>query len=175
EQELREREAAATAKLRNDLFSFWIVWIPHAQLDEEGVRAWAALRQAFLAREIALPALPDDSSSFVALMNGLASVREGQPVGWSFQHLVQVAHRIADGYPEHVVAFGHAIRRFARQKTIETQDRTGKWKQRAAGIGKSLRAGEPDFAPEPYSIDLAGFLIPGLQEKLESLVLKTAL
>ncbi|KWV51989.1 hypothetical protein AS026_05310 [Rhizobium altiplani] len=175
EQELHKREAAATDKVRNDLFSFWVTRLPHTQLDEEGVRAWASLRQAFFAREIALPALPDDSSSFVALMNGLASAREGRPVGWSFQHLVQVAHRIADGYPEHVAAFGHAIRHFARQKTIETQDHTGKWKRRAEGIGRSLRAGEPDFAPEPNSIDLAGFLIPGLKEKLAALVLKIAL
>lgn len=175
EEDLREREAVTTEKLRSDLFSFWVARVPHAPLDQEGLRVWAALRQAFFARQLALPALPDDSSSFVALMNGLASAQEGRPVGWSFQHLVQVAHRIADGYPEHIVAFGHAIRHFKQQKTLETQDRTGKWKQRAAGIGSSLRAGEPDFAPEPNSIDLVGFLIPGLQEKLESLVLKTAL
>lgn len=175
EQELREREGAATEELRSHLFSFWTDRVPHAPLDKKGLRAWAALRQAFLARQITLPALPDDSSSFVALMNGLASAREGRPVGWSFQHLVQVAHRIADGYPEHVVAFGHAIRHFAREKTIEVQDHTGKWKRRAESIGRSLRAGKPDFAPDPKSIELIGFLIPGLQEKLESLVLKTAL
>jgi hypothetical protein len=60
---------------------------------------------------------------------------------------------------QHVVAFGHAVRLFEREKLLDEQDRTGKWKCRRSAIGVSLRRGEPDFAPDPATMPLVDFLI----------------
>lgn len=106
---------------------------------------------------------------FVALVNGLTSAREGRPAGWHFKQLVEVGHRIADAYPQHVAAFGHALIHFCNGDGVEGQDRSGKWKNRRQTIRKSLDA---DFLPHSDSLALIGFLLPGVEEKLEKLILK---
>lgn len=170
DKEQQEREQAIADVLRDEVFSFWLSRIPHSATDEDSVRAWAVLRRKFARRGISLPQSPDDDSGFVGLMNGVASAREGKPVGWNFRHLVEVAHRIADGYPQHVVAFGYAVRLFAREELLEEQDRTGKWKRRRASIGASLRKGDPDFTPDPTTVPLVDFLMPGTKAKLETII-----
>ena len=151
------------------MLSFWLSRKPNAAPDKNEVRAWTALREALSERGVSLPSSPDEDSGFIALMNGVASAKEGKPVGWNFKHLVEVAHRIADGYPQHIVAFGHAVRLFQRDEMLDEQDRTGKWKRRSAAIGASLRNGQPDFAPDPASILLVDFLMPGTKAKLEKI------
>lgn len=169
DKELHEREQAATDALRGELLSFWLSRSPNSAPDKTAVHAWDALRKALDDRGISLPPSPNDDSGFIALMNGVASAKEGNPVGWNFRHLVEVAHRIADGYPQHIVAFGHAVRLFEREKLLDEQDRTGKWKRRRSAIGASLRRGEPDFAPDPATIPLVDFLMPGTKAKLEKI------
>ncbi|MBN9489947.1 MAG: hypothetical protein J0H44_22150 [Alphaproteobacteria bacterium] len=169
DKELQERERATLDALRSELLSFWLSRKPNAAPDKNEVRAWTALREALSERGVSLPSSPDEDSGFIALMNGVASAKEGKPVGWNFKHLVEVAHRIADGYPQHVVAFGHAARLFKRDEMLAEQDRTGKWKRRSAAIGASLRNGQPDFAPDPASILLVDFLMPGTKAKLEKI------
>ncbi|RWI57160.1 MAG: hypothetical protein EOR16_16455 [Mesorhizobium sp.] len=105
-------------------------------------------------------------------MNGLTSAREGRPVGWYFKQLVEVGHRIADAYPQHVAAFGHALIHFCNGDCVEGQDRSGKWKNRRQTIRKSLERGDADFLPHSDSLALIGFLLPGVEEKLEKIILK---
>lgn len=169
DKELQEREQATMDALRDELFSFWLLRSPNSAPDGTAIYEWAALRKALDDRGICLPPSPGDDSGFIALMNGVASAKEGRPVGWNFRHLVEVAHRIVDGYPQHVVAFGYAVQIFGRGKLLDDQDRTGKWKLRQSAIGTSLRGGEPDFAPDPATIPLVDFLIPGTKAKLEKI------
>ncbi|RUV67081.1 MULTISPECIES: DUF6035 family protein [unclassified Mesorhizobium] len=170
--ELCARETAAADALRSDLFAFWIDRERNAEPSEEARLTWAEIRQSFAGRGIDLPLSPDSESGFVALMNGLTSAREGRPVGWHFKQLVEVGHRIADAYPEHVAAFGHALIHFRNGDIVEGQDRTGKWKNRRQTIRKSLERGDPDFLPHSDSLSLIGFLLPGVEKKLEKLMLK---
>lgn len=169
DKDLQERERAKLDALRSELFSFWLSRKHNTAPDENDVRSWTTLLGALSDHGISLPPSPDGDSGFIALMNGVASAKEGKPVGWNFKHLVEVAHRIADGYPQHVVAFGHAARLFKRDDMLAEQDRTGKWKRRSAAIGASLRKGQPDFAPDPVSILLVDFLMPGTKAKLEKI------
>lgn len=166
--------AAIEGELRAALFAFWIGREPDKRPDEGVRHAWAGLRSSFAGRGIALPSAPDDDSGFVALMNGLASAKEGRPVGWHFKHLIEVGHRIADAYPQHVAAFGHALLHFEKAALVERQDRSGKWKRRRSAIRDSLERGEPDFRPDPDSLPVIGFVMPGIEKKLTKLMLKVA-
>ncbi|WP_210289175.1 DUF6035 family protein [Aminobacter ciceronei] len=166
-------EEAASQALREGLFSFWLERAPNSRPDRDSILAWSALRRASAAHHgLALPPSPDDDSSLVALMNGLASAKEGHPVGWSFKHLIEVGHRIAEAYPHHVVAFGHAIRHFGMENLLDAQDRTGKWKARKVAIRRSLEKREPKFMPDAASLPLLVLLIPEVGEKLQSLIAK---
>jgi len=169
DKELQEQEQSIADALRGELYSFWLSRSPNSAPDKTAIDAWALLRKELDNRGISLPPSPNDDSGFIALMNGVASVKEGNPVGWNFKHLVEVAHRIADGYPQHIVAFGHAVRFFERERLLDEQDRTGKWKRRRSAIGASLRSGEPDFVPDPVTVPLIDFLMPGTKAKLEKL------
>lgn len=64
------------------------------------------------------------------MMNGLLSAKLGRPVGWKFKTLIEVAHHLADRYPEALLAFGYAIKHFDaldgldRQKLLQEQDKS---------------------------------------------------
>ena len=165
---------AAADALRDELIAFWTARMPNSRPDENARRAWSGLRLAFVVHGIGLPQSPDDDSGFMALMNGLTSAKEGRPIGWNFRHLIEVAHRIADGYPQHVVAFGHVIRHFEQEKLLDGQDGTGKWKRRATAIGRSLRDDRPDFLPDRATLPLILFLYPAIGEKVRILAARSA-
>lgn len=165
-----QRDNETAAALREALFGFWIARNPPLLLDDAERARWAALRRGFDGRGISLPATPDEDSSFIALMNALTSAKEGHPVGWHYKKLIEVGHRLAEGDPQHVVAFGHALRHFGVADAMEAQDGTGKWNRRRAAIRASLERGEPDFMPDRDTLPLIGFLLPGLQDRLEKLL-----
>lgn len=167
EDERHAQEAADSDKLRNALFAFWLARAPSAMRDAEALRAWADLRHAFAERNINLPQLPDEDSGFVALLNGIVSAKEGRPVGWNFKHLVEVGHRLANAYRQHIISFGYAINHFDRKKLIEIQDKTGKWKNRCNFLRDAMRIGDPEVKPDRETMPLVGFLVPGVQEKLD--------
>ncbi|MET3524209.1 hypothetical protein [Mesorhizobium abyssinicae] len=174
ERDRLQRDKAANQALRDGLFSFWVARSPNSRPDRDSMLAWSVLRRASAAHHgVALPPSPEDDSSLIALMNGLASAKEGRPIGWDFKHLIQVTHRIVDGYPQHVVAFGHAIRHFGREALLDSQDGTGKWKARKAAIRRSLERREPKFIPDAATLPLLMVLIPEVGEKLQNLLAKT--
>jgi hypothetical protein len=171
EEDARARETSDAEALRRALFAFWIAREPNTRPDTETLRVWADLRRAFAGRNIDLPHVPDDDSGLIALLNGIVSAKEGRPVGWNFKNLVEVGHRIADAYKQHVAAFGHALHHFGTGDVVDSQDRSGKWKQRRQTMRQSLERGEPDYRPDRATLALVGFLMPGTQEKLEKLAL----
>lgn len=168
----QERERLAGDALRGELTAFWTARVPNVDPGESARHAWDAMRRAFAQQGILIPANPDDDTSFIALMNGLMSAKAGRPVGWNFKQLIEVAHRIADAYPQHVLSFGHAIRHFGQKEFFNSQDKSGKWQRRAAGIKQSLGDREPDFMPEPETIPLLLFLFPVIGEKVKSFAAK---
>jgi hypothetical protein len=172
--ERHARETAAAEALRSGLFAFWTARDRNADPDEVARHEWAALHRTFASRGIALPLHPNKNSGFVSLMNALTSAKEGRPIGWNFKQLVEVGHRIANAYPQHVVAFGHALRHFETAELVESQDRTGKWKKQRKIFRESLKRGAPDFLPDPESLALIDLLMPGVGKKLQKLILKAA-
>lgn len=153
ESEGRARQIVAADSLRSALFAFWIARKPNAPPDTKALGAWATLRRDLAECHVALPPLPDDDSALTALLNGVTSAKEGRPVGWNFTQLVEVGHRIAEAYPQHVVVFGHALRHFGNADLVNAQDRSRKWKRRRQRIRESLERGEPDFLPDVANAD----------------------
>lgn len=171
EDRLQRDNEIATA-LREELFRFWSSRNPPLLLDDAERARWATLRRGFSGRGISLPVAPDEDSSFVALMNALSSAKEGRPVGWNYRKLIEVGHRLAEGDPQHVVAFGHALRHFGAADAMEAQDGTGKWKRRRATIRASLERGDREFMPDIASLPLLMLLIPEVGKKMQTLIAK---
>jgi len=61
---------------------------------------------------------------------------------------MEAAHAIAEDYPQHVVAFGHAFRFFDREELLDEQDRTRKIETRRAAIDASTH-GRTEFCARP--------------------------
>lgn len=161
---------AIDRELREALFTFWIAREPLAQPGAEAHRVWDELRRSFGERGIQLPPSPGCDSSIEALLNALVSAREGRPIGWRFKRLVEVGHRIAEGYPHHAAAFAVAIRYFNRTGLLNDEDSTARWRRRRQRMRASLEAGEATFRPERESLALIDILVPGGQAKLEKLL-----
>ena len=89
EDEHKAREATSTSALRDAFFAFWIAREPNNPPDADSQRIWSDLRRGFAEREIDLPQSLDNDSGLIALLNGIASAKEGRPVGWKFKKLVE--------------------------------------------------------------------------------------
>ena len=170
DEDLHIRETVAADGLRNRLFEFWIDREPSVALSDTNWREWADLCSAFANRGITLPEHPEGDSDFVALMNGLASAKEGRPIGWAFKQIIEVGHKIADSYPKYVIAFGHALRYFGRSDLMGFQDRSGKWEARKKNIRESINSHDGDFFPSLKFVELIGFMMPGVDSKIKALV-----
>ncbi|MBB3773737.1 hypothetical protein FHS55_004381 [Angulomicrobium tetraedrale] len=171
-QDRLQRENEVAEALREELFRFWISRNPRLLPDDAERARWASLRSGFNGRGIFLPATSDEDSSFIALLNALASAKEGRPVGWNYKKLIEVGHRLAEGHPQHVVAFGHALRHFGSAEAMEAEDSTGKWNRRRAAIRASLERGDRDFIPDITSLPLLMLVIPEVGRKLQTLIAK---
>lgn len=100
-------------------------------------------------------------------MNGVLSAREKQPVGWDFKHLIEVAHRICDGYPEHALAMGFALRVYGCEELMVAQDKSKKWEKRARSLKEAIRAGDQRYLPDEDTLPFLKFMFPEVGEKIE--------
>ncbi|MCB9949159.1 MAG: hypothetical protein H6842_15260 [Rhodospirillaceae bacterium] len=169
ERDFRARQAAATEALRQRFIAFWQARRPHEIPDEDEQAEWQTLTDKLAQRGIRLPPTPEWDSSFAALLNGVISARAGEPVGWQFRKLVEVAHRIAEAYPRHIAAFGFAVKAFEREKLVDEQDSSGKWKRKRKAIRAALKRRDPAYVPDLEHLSLVSFLFPEIAVKLRKL------
>lgn len=169
ENDVRERKRADDEALREGFIKFWSERVPHYEAADHERAQWLALREELGEREIDIPSSPDDDSSLVALLNGIISAKAGHPVGWNFKKLIEVGHRIADAYPQHIAAYGFAIREYGQSELLDDQDGSGKWKRRTRTIRAALRAGNDEYRPDARTLPLIMFLFPSIGAKLKML------
>jgi Family of unknown function (DUF6035) len=133
EAEWEARQRQADDNLRAEFLSLWTELEPSSDDSPETSARWAAFKAEFATRGIDVWLDPRENGSFRGMMNGLLSAKLGRPVGWRFETLIQVAHHLADRYPEHLLGFGYANKHFdtlddlGRQKLLENQDTSKKW------------------------------------------------
>lgn len=168
EAEAAQRREDLAAADRKDFFEFWAEHGGTFRHTHESRRAWSNLRGRFFVRDILLPDYPDSSAEVRAMISGLYSAREGNPVGWNYDKLVQVAHLLAQSHPRQILAFGYAVELYHREGQIEQEDVSGKWRSRKGEIKPRLRAHDEAFLPDPELFLLMRFLFPEVSEKVEA-------
>ncbi len=148
--------------LRNDFHKYWI---------ERGSghddNQWFALRRRFVEHGIYFPGYPDEEYGLTAFLDTMYSAREGRPVGWGYENLVQVAHHVFDRYKGHLWAFRLMLAAHERGRQIKEEDATGNWRNRK--VKKYLKAwadNDPEFTPDRRFDGLMSFLFPEIAAKL---------
>lgn len=159
-EELRLR-STMDGELRAEFFAFWTEnMTPYCK---PGVlKAWQTIRQKMADRSVPIPERPDGNTSFSTMVHGMLSAAKGEPTGWQFHKLVQVAHHIAEMYPQHILAFGHALTVARMTGVIESQDSKGKWRRRSEELKERLRRGDAEVMPDREWLAALCFLFPGV-------------
>lgn len=168
EAEASRRRAALEAADRKDFFEFWVEHGGTFRHTNQTRRAWSDLRGRFFCRDIFLPDYPDSSADVRAMISGLYSAREGKPVGWNYDKLVQVAHLLAQSHPRQILAFGYALELYDRAAQIDEEDVSGKWRDRKWDIGPRLKTRDEALLPDPELFPLMRFLFPEVSERVEA-------
>jgi len=175
-QEQKTREAEVEAEDRLALEEFWLVHGGRQFQHTPANRlAWFELRDRFATRGLTLPDYPDSDQELAAMLSTLFSVREGQPIGWRFTRLVQVAHLLAESHPKQLVAFGHAIRIYRREAQLSSEDTSAKWKRRLEnGLSARLHQFDADLRPDREHLPIMQFLFPEVATKVSAYLVKAA-
>jgi len=165
----REKESADRRDddLRERVCSFWIGRNQRTSDAVSTEEAWRRLIGELSARGVTPPANERYDRAVTGLMNGILSAREKQPVGWDFKHLIEVAHRICDGYPEHALAMGFALRAYRCDELLVAQDKSKKWEKRARSLKEAIRAGDQRYLPDEDTLPFLKFMFPEVGEKIE--------
>lgn len=154
--------------LRDEVFACWQSVEPHFDGRPESLARWQAIKSRLAVRGIDLPDTPSYDSSFRAMMHGLLSAERGAPVGWQFSTLVEVAHHVAQGYPEHLLSFGYALKLSGYDALVESQDASGKWGRRRERVRKQIKAGDPSVQPDQQWLPALCFLFPSVGARVKS-------
>lgn len=163
-----ERERVDEA-LRDEFFALWASGPQFPLQGDSDLHArWQELSSALASRGIEIPHLdPNDDRGFRAMVNGVLSARDGKPVGWRFDTLLQVAHCIFDQHKGQLFTFGCALRHYERDRLIEAQDKHGKWAKRRREIIEALRRFGSDFEPDSRWLPALLFLFPEIGKQTE--------
>lgn len=168
EAEAARRREEIDVSDRKDFFEFWLDHGGTFRHTAQSRGAWLGLRGRFAWRGIPLPEYPDSSAEVRAMVSALYSAREGKPVGWNYDKLVQVAHLLAQSHPRLILAFGYALEIHQRMPQIEKEDVSGKWRSRKWDIGARLKIHDEPLLPDPELFPLMRFLFPDVAERVEA-------
>jgi hypothetical protein len=164
-EEQRIQETAAAA-LRAQFFDFWKIMTPHCDGSPESLARWNEVRKTFTEHGLSLPDHPSGSGNFRSMIHGLLSALKGEPAGWRFDTLIQVAHHLSVDHPQNLLAFGYALEMSGHRATLATQDTSGKWSRKRKNIWKEILNREPDFLPDPQWIPAMSFLFPEVGKRV---------
>ena len=166
DEELRK----ADEELRKAFFALWRDAGPDFDHRPESFARWNELRSRLKARGLAMPDAPDEDRGIRALLNALLSAEAGQPVGWGFKKLIEVAHHLAQNYPQHLLAFGYAVEHFGHKATLESQDASGKWQRLSLDLRAKLQKRNPDYMPASAHLPILHFFFPPVAERVSNFI-----
>lgn len=155
-------------ELREDVFAFWRrngAW--HGCDDDEDDQ-WGALRHRLAAEGV--EGVPNHhkcgAEEFRIAMSAVLSAKEGKPVGFAYDKLIQVAHLLAERHRRQLLPFGWALAAYGTKGVVDGQDRTKKWKDRTRGIRAAIGGGDPNYRLDDTWSDVLQFLFPEIAEKI---------
>jgi hypothetical protein len=166
--EAKQLAEANGQALRDEVFACWKSVEPHFDGRPESLARWQAVKSGLAECGVDLPDTPSQDSSFRAMMHGLLSAERGVPVGWQFSTLLEVAHHMAQGYPEHLLSFGYALKLSGHDALVDAQDTTGKWKRRRDRVRLLMKSGDPSVMPDSRWLPALCFLFPEIGARVKS-------
>lgn len=172
EDEVRRLAERTEADLRQEVFDCWKTVDPHFDGSPESLARWQSVKSSLAARDVALPETPSSDGNFRGMMHGLLSALRGEPVGWKFSTLVEVAHRMAQGYPQHLLSFGYALKLSGHETLVDQQDTTGKWKRLREKIRARMKAGDAELWPDEEWIPALCFLFPEVGARVKMYLIR---
>lgn len=98
----------------------------------------------------------------VAMLNAFYSAKHGRPVGIRRRQFIEVAHYLAESYPQYLRWFRRALEVYKRGALLEQQDVSGKWKARRLAYKPKLEARDKKYEPAIRHQDLFEWLFPEL-------------
>jgi Family of unknown function (DUF6035) len=158
---------ADDAELRQHFVDLWLD-VEQNGFSQEARILWDPLRMEFERRGIPLGVGPFADGDMRALLNGLLSAQAGRPIGWKFKKLIEVAHWLAEGSPQHLFAFGHALKLYGNDASLLEQDRSGRWKNRLKEVRPCIERYEPQYLPDERSLSVVEFLFPEIGQKVRA-------
>lgn len=98
----------------------------------------------------------------VAMLDCFYSAKHARPIGLNRKHFIEVAHYLAESYPDYLLWFRRALKVYGRAPLLKEQDKTGNWAKRARAYLQNM-----SIDPEKYAADqkhqlLFEFLFPEL-------------
>ncbi|MGO7015418.1 DUF6035 family protein [Rhizobium leguminosarum] len=153
--------------LRERICAFWMLRNQHTPDPLSHEETWRSLTRELSDCGVTPPTNDRYDRAVTGLMNGVLSAREKRPIGWDFKHLIEVAHRICDGYPEHALAMGFALRLYGCDELIAAQDKSGKWAKRARSIRDGIRQGDQRYLPDQDTLPFLTFAFPEVGANVE--------
>lgn len=171
ERAARERVAALEADnqaLRDDFMAFW-----RAPFDPDQYEAREAARDVFEWR-FRSKGIPFPSRSYAEWqhldrrLKVILSAREGEPVGWGYKRLPEIAHHLHDQHPHLLMEFGHLLRLYGHDQTLKAQDRSGAWRKKADQLRREMRGGSVRYQPQASWTEALCFLFPEAGDVLAS-------
>jgi len=127
---------------------------------------WNELKGKFSSLDLFLPGEHEIDQRFRNITCGVLSAFSGKPVGYGFEKLIQVAHHLADNYPEGLIPFGHALRLSGHWEILTSQDKACRWYSKAASHRAAVRIGDPSYRLSNELLKLMRFLFPALSQIL---------
>jgi hypothetical protein len=159
-------EAEIDQDMRAAIFDLWgAIEFPY-DTRPEIMERWHEIRAKLGARDIAIPEAPHADSNFRAMMHGLLSAQTGTPIGWDFKNIIEVAHHLNEEYPQHLLAFGHALELYGHKVLLESQDVTGKWRIKRDKFRPKMRAYDPTYTPDQKWLAALVFLFPDIGQRV---------
>lgn len=152
-------------ELREELIAFWDKTMPIFEGDPAQVAQWKNIQLALADRNITVPDTPR-WSNFQTMVNTILSAKRGEPVGWKFNTLIQVAHHLTQGHTRHLLSFGYALEVYGHKETLEQQDISGKWKAKREEIRQKISRRDAEYMPEEKWLSALMFLFPPVGERI---------
>jgi hypothetical protein len=153
--------------LREDVFAFWSRNGGWDDCDDDQDEQWTALRRRLAASGVEAPDHHKHAGGeFRTAVSALLSAKEGKPVGFAYNKLIEVAHCLAGSHRQLLLPFGWALNAYGTQAIVNEQDRTNKWKEKTHRIRVAIENDEPEYKTETTWSDVLQFLFPPIAEKI---------
>jgi len=134
--------------------------IDHVLLGSEDEEGWRNLWQQAEQRGIDIGTRYGPHPWVRAAILSFLSAQKGEPVGYRFNKIIEVAHYLYQNFPAILLSFGKVLQGHGNQALLEHQDRKGRWKRKAHKIRERIKNRDPEFCLKYEQKQTLQFLFP---------------